>query len=334
MKEKVLTIAKLVISILLLIYLLTRIDLSHLLLRIKEMNLFWLSAATVMTFLHFLIKFLRLKILMEYQGIRFSYGRISLESWKSRFFGQFLPGKMGSDVFNYYFLSRYSEKKDTVLSTIVFWRYSGAVCMMLICFLSGIVYSFLSNDTWIVFWIFLTLIVIVIFPLILFYRTSRTLIKNILDWMAEKFHFSKLRETSSNIYRTLIYFSKDKHINLINIALSILAQTVKIGGWYYIALGLHLKVSFIYFLFFIPMIAFVKSLPISINGLGVGEGASIVLFSKVGLTFTDAFLLSMLNNLILFSLGLIGALAYIIEKMLSLKKGLKMEALASKEKTI
>ena len=61
-----------------------------------------------------------------------------------------------------------------------------------------------------------------------------------------------------------------------------------------------------YFFLFVPLLAVIVSLPISLNGIGVREGAGIVLFGLVGVDRAHAFSLQFTTYLVAVAVSLLG----------------------------
>ena len=75
------------------------------------------------------------------------------------------------------------------------------------------------------------------------------------------------------------------------------------------ALGLHMPAA--YFFLFVPLLAVIVSLPISLNGIGVREGAGIVLFGLVGVDRATAFSLQFTTYLVAVAVSLLGGLVFL-----------------------
>jgi len=82
---------------------------------------------------------------------------------------------------------------------------------------------------------------------------------------------------------------KNKKILLINIAIGTVTQSLIITCWYIISQSLDIDIAYIYFFMLIPIISLLNSIPISLNGVGVSEGAAILLFGNVGLELSQSF---------------------------------------------
>jgi hypothetical protein len=68
------------------------------------------------------------------------------------------------------------------------------------------------------------------------------------------------------------------------------------------------------------MITAAALIPLSLNGLGIREGASVLLFSRVGITNAQALSLSLLMLLVGLLTGLIGGVIYPFFRSRVLKK--------------
>jgi len=79
-----------------------------------------------------------------------------------------------------------------------------------------------------------------------------------------------------------------------------------------VARALGLKVDLAYFFLFVPLLAVIVSLPISLNGIGVREGAGILLFGLVGLDRASAFSLQFTTYLIAVAVSLIGGIVFLV----------------------
>ena len=67
-----------------------------------------------------------------------------------------------------------------------------------------------------------------------------------------------------------------------------------------------------YFFLFVPLLAVIVSLPISFNGIGLREGAGIVLFGLVGVDRASAFSLQFTTYLVAVAVSLLGGLVFLV----------------------
>jgi hypothetical protein len=96
------------------------------------------------------------------------------------------------------------------------------------------------------------------------------------------------------------------------LVLAAFTQLGRIGVHALVARALGLHISLQYFLLFVPLLAVIVSLPISLNGLGLREGAGVLLFGLIGVDRPRAFSLQFLTYLVAVAVSLLGGLAYLI----------------------
>ena len=78
------------------------------------------------------------------------------------------------------------------------------------------------------------------------------------------------------------------------LALSVIVQTALAVCQYLLARGIGINASLTLFLFCVPIAGVFASLPLTVNGLGVREGAYLVLFGMAGMDRTSAIALGLL----------------------------------------
>jgi hypothetical protein len=97
---------------------------------------------------------------------------------------------------------------------------------------------------------------------------------------------------------------------ILNLFTSFIIQLVGPISVYFIGLSLGVKVDFIYFVIFLPIIGAITLLPIAIGGLGLREGLFVVYFAKVGVVKQLALAMSLLSFSFIVFYGAIGGLIY------------------------
>ena len=78
-----------------------------------------------------------------------------------------------------------------------------------------------------------------------------------------------------------------------------------------VARALGLRIELTYFFLFVPLLAVIVSLPISFNGIGVREGAGVVLFGLVGVSRAHAFSLQFTTYLVGVAVSLLGGVTFL-----------------------
>jgi hypothetical protein len=97
-------------------------------------------------------------------------------------------------------------------------------------------------------------------------------------------------------------------------AASVVWNLMLIVGNYLLGLAVGIDLSLYFYFLFIPIISVLLMLP-SIGGLGIREGAYVLLFSQVGVANSQALALAFAFDLYLLINGLVGALVYLAQGM-------------------
>jgi uncharacterized membrane protein YbhN (UPF0104 family) len=96
------------------------------------------------------------------------------------------------------------------------------------------------------------------------------------------------------------------------VALGFLVQAVHMTVWFQLAMSLHLPVPARAFFVLVPLITLAGMMPVSIAGIGVREGAWVVLLAPFGIRSADAVAYSLLYFIGVLIVGLIGGLMFIV----------------------
>lgn len=79
------------------------------------------------------------------------------------------------------------------------------------------------------------------------------------------------------------------------------------------ALGIH-QMGLWHCFLLVPIISAVSMLPVSINGLGIREGAYVLLFGAMGVSASQAITVSLLFFVIVTFISLFGGILFVLEK--------------------
>jgi len=109
----------------------------------------------------------------------------------------------------------------------------------------------------------------------------------------------------------IVTYLEHRSVLLAALALSVIVQSVLAICQYLLALGIGIDAPLTLFLLFVPIAGVFASLPLTINGLGVREGAYLVLFGMAGVDRTNAIALGLLWFACTTIGALPGALAFV-----------------------
>jgi len=210
------------------------------------------------------------------------------------FFNTILPGVIGGDAVKGFYLYKATGKGSLTFSSIFMDRYLGFVMLMAICIIAfpfGYTYLQGSRIAWL---LPITVFSFIIASLLIFGLRLGKRIK-ILSGFYDYFH--AYRNQKGVIGKALL--------------LSALVQLSGILSVYILARGIGQHIPFLACLIFLPPVILFTTLPISISGLGVREGAFVLFFGLIGIKPGVATALS-LSWFITFAIGsILGLVEYI-----------------------
>lgn len=83
---------------------------------------------------------------------------------------------------------------------------------------------------------------------------------------------------------------------VLNVALSFATQLVRVIAAFALAFAVHEQPSFLDFMVLIPLSFLIAMVPLTVGGLGIEQGAFIVLFGLVGISAESAFVMSIVGT--------------------------------------
>jgi uncharacterized membrane protein YbhN (UPF0104 family) len=182
------------------------------------------------------------------------------------FFNTLLPGVIGGDAVKGFYLYQAIGRGSLTLASIFMDRYLGFVVLVAICaFAFPFGYKYLQGSR--IEWLLpLVVLSFIIASLLIFGLRLGKRIK-ILSGFYDYFH--AYRNQKEVIGKTLL--------------LSVLVQLSCIFSVYILTIGVGQHIPFLACLIFVPLIIMFTTLPISISGLGVREGAFVLFFGLIGI---------------------------------------------------
>lgn len=212
------------------------------------------------------------------------------------FFNNLLPGLIGGDAVKGFYLYKTIGKGSLTFASIFMDRYIGFVTLILICmFAYPFGYSYIKGSPLI--WTFPLILLIFIIASILFFN----------------FRLGSKITVLSEFYSYFNSYREKKWLILKTLLLSLIIQTSGILSVYILALGFGKHIPFTACLIFLPLIIMFSAVPISLSGIGVREGAFVLLFRLIGIRPDVSTAISLswfLSGVIVNLLGLVEYLRY------------------------
>ncbi|MEP7200647.1 MAG: lysylphosphatidylglycerol synthase transmembrane domain-containing protein [Chloroflexota bacterium] len=301
-KNRLLDLAKLLVSVGLLAFVLSRVDVPELLTKLRSANIGLLLLAFVLFVGGVCLRAFRWRALLADRSLHVPIGVLTQLYFIGQFFNTFLPTGFGGDVVRVVELARYGVSKAESVSTVFLDRLSG----LLAFFLMALVVLPFAGDL-IPREVTLVLIGLGLAGVVgTWLMFERRFTSSLMDKLFARLTFP-FKVKVVRLYETMRANSPRATATamligfVFNLLLIAINYTISRAFGQDIALG--------YFFLFVPIISTLLLLP-AFNGMGVREGAYAMLFPSVGVSPSTAVAMSLSFWAITVGAGLIGGVLY------------------------
>jgi glycosyltransferase 2 family protein len=303
-RQHLLTIVKILVSVGLLGYVLHKVGLKETLSRFLTAAPHWLLLSLVLYIIGVLVRAYRWQVLLAALDRPVRLTNLFWLYFVGSFFNQLAPSGIGGDVMRVYGLAR--DGVDGAISTtsVLMDRATGLYALFLMGSLA-VIWQPQLVPTGVSAFLILTTIAITIAGISFFLLTRHPLGQKLSQYLP----WSPLRK----LYSSFAAYSVGPVIQAILI--SSLFNVLLIASNFLLAKALFIEVSIWYFCLFIPIISATLIIPTSVNGLGPREWAYVVLFAQAGVSEAGALALSLGFYALNLALALIGGGLLVIQNV-------------------
>lgn len=312
MKAQLVNLAKLLVTVALFAFLLTRINLQLVGDIIAAANLPLLLLALAIYSGAIILGAFKWQILVKAQDIEASLGALLSFSLMGLFFGNIMPSNIGGDVIRAYDLARVTKgRAEAAAISVLVDRLMGLCAFFSAAVVTAALATFvLSHAQQLEQIEIATAIAASAFLALCAGLFSRRLARRfafLFDWGP----LTRFRPVAENVYRSLQVYRFRYRALALNVLISTAIVVLTALVWYLVgrAVGIN-DVSFFTFLMFNPIIAFLLLIPISFNGLGAKEAIVVFFFGLVGVPEANALAMSLLFHVIVVVTSLPGGLVW------------------------
>ena len=292
-KTKLLVLAKITVSVSLLVYLLSIVDIDATLTRLRDIKIGYAAVAFFISIGMVMISSLKWKIILQSDGLVTPYGKLLQSYYIGNFLGLFLPSSFGGDVYRVYALTSTGSGVGKVTSSVLFDRITGLYALLSIALFGFISLPGTEYD--------LALFLLYVSGIAVFFLlTSRRLIDK-LDSSNRILvrHLSTMLNSFRSYRKDMRYFWKI-------VAIAILFQFLIVINNKLYTLALSIDIPFSQLMVIIPLGFLTEVLPISINGAGVRDSAFVFFFVMIGHTKEEGLAIGLLVIAMRYISGLVG----------------------------
>lgn len=296
---------KVVVSLGLIAFLLYKLSPANLLAQLRGIDPWLLAAATLIFFASVVLGAWQWHRLLRAGGIDLTFGRTFRFYFVGIFFNNFLPAGVGGDIVKIYDVTKVGNDPYQVFATTILDRVIGIAGLCLLAL--GASALLFAGDGLPNLGLYVVIFAGCVAPalaLVLNRRLSRA-----VRTLFGRITIAGLGPRFDALFRRLGEYRRVRSLlgglTLLAVAVQFLRVVTHILTAR--ALGVEITpIAFLQFFVFVPLLGLLMVLPISINGLGVREGAGILLFTQIGFSSEQALLMELLTYAIMVVVSLLG----------------------------
>lgn len=255
----------------------------------------WLGMALALYLVIQATSALRWQLLARPLGFERSFGEFARFYLVGMFFNLFLPTSVGGDVVRAWYLHRPGSSRMAAFLSVFVDRASGLLVLLLI----GLVGMLTSP---------------VVLPDHLRYGVY-LLGGSAAAGIAGLGLCGLLGQRMGRIQRMVLgmrVFLSCPGLVVAATGLSVVVQGANVALLWLVGKALGLDVPFAYYVVMVPMVSLLTMLPISVNGIGIREGATILFLAAAGISEAQAISLSVLWFMVFTMASLLGGIVYLL----------------------
>ncbi len=275
------------ISLTILAYLASRIDMCAALAALVQVNLGYLAVVLLLVGLDRAVMIARWLVALRSSGNETPLKSVAWIFLVSSFIGSALPASIGGDAARAYTLARRTDDASEAVASVAVDRLFGILSLAILAGLGATVWQTPVNLP--VGLIRLAALLLIGAGACLFWSDlwARTLVP-------KRWHATHLGQSLLGIADALARYRQRGTALRGVLALSALVQLLRISQAYLLGLGLGLDVAFGYYLLFMPIGLLMLLLPVSVAGFGLPQGVIVWLLRPQGVADSLSFALSTL----------------------------------------
>ncbi|MCK4549360.1 MAG: flippase-like domain-containing protein [Candidatus Krumholzibacteria bacterium] len=309
-KRAGLQLLKITVSVGLIAILLYRISPGRLLEYLGNIDPVWMAVAVAIFLVSSLLGALQWHLLLSAGGVKMPVRRTFSLYFTGLFFNNLLPSNVGGDAYKIYDVVRTGYDPHKVFAITLLDRVIGITGLCLLALAASLTLFFTGGtaDMGLYALVFAGCVVPIL-ALTLSRKISTPLRRTL-----SRIRLWGIGERLELVFSHLGSFRSFPKLLGKVIALTLTIQILRISTHLAVAIALGIRPEvrdMLHFFVFVPLLGLIMMLPISINGLGLREGAGILLFTRIGLLEEEAFLMEFLTYVVMVGVSLIGGVLFL-----------------------
>jgi uncharacterized protein (TIRG00374 family) len=298
------TALKLLLSVGLMAFVLSRVPRDRVVEILRSADPVWLGLAWGLLVASNVLGAHQWNRLLRAVNVRIPFWKVCAYYHVGLFFNNFLPANIGGDIARVVDASRDQPSRAAAFSAVLMDRIIGTVVLAGLAVVATLPVITRFQLSMIYFLLLAFFLVCLVAMWAVLHPGFLTVVERALGRIGLKALGPRLQSLSAHL--GVLRVRRGLLIELAAVALVVQVSRILVHALVAVALGLTIPLT--YFFLFVPLLAVIVSLPISLNGIGLREGAGIVVFGLIGVSRAEAFTLQFATYLVALAVSLLGGL--------------------------
>ena len=298
---------KIAVSVGLIAYLILRVDIDEAVSLLGSARSRWILVATTLLFLTHVLNCWRWRLCLVDTPRRPTGRELAISYATSLSVGLVLPSEFGGDLLRARDMKVGSGSGSSALVSVLWSRASGLSAALLVFGISGLLLPESLAMLSIAGFEKISLVLFAVSVVVLFNRSFVVALDRFVRSIPGPTRFRRvIQETSVAV----LELATLRYRGLAILGLAVLAQLFMVTTNYCYSVALGLELSFLDLGLVVPLITVASLIPLSLGGLGVKEGAFVLVLSGLGVAEEGALTLALLNRLVFTAMALLGGMVF------------------------
>jgi uncharacterized protein (TIRG00374 family) len=303
--------AQAVIGAAALIYIVSKSDSHHLWEALRTARLWYMPLGIGTTLIVYWLMAYRWRLILAARGYRPAIRSLFVYYLIGSFFSNFVPGgSVSTDVVRMLYVNREVRDRAYVVTTLLYDRFLGMFVLLLVGMIAAIASRSYLPAGMLRYCMEAVFIVAVLILLFLMSEYLAGRLSAFALYIGRLIGLEGLARGAARVLDAMSEVRGRTDIILQTLGVSLLTRIAWTAGFVIVAQAMNLGLGVILLFAFIAIVDLIRMLPITPNGLGLREGAMVLLLGQVGIGHERALMFSLLSFAPLLVLAIVGGLIY------------------------
>lgn len=309
------TILKIVVTVGLSAYVLSRAGVDALLQTLREADWRWVALAITFATVAMVINVGRWQLMLRGQSADASLASLVRLYLVSMFFSNISPSRLGGDVVRAYGTSLIATTKTRSVAAVFMDRLVGAISVLLLGMTAIVLSASRLPDVYLQVTVGFFALSLAVLALMMYRNDNLARFRlQVLAWSDIAVFGFRVRPRLEAALDALRSYSRSRGVVLRGLLVSLVANGFSMVNLFLYAQAVRADIRLGDVATIAPLVMAVGVLPISINGIGTIEATFVVLFGTLGIDEHVALAIAILRRLALLVLSLAGGVLYAVRR--------------------